>query len=121
MRDWLARAFAVLAVAMPLSALPSTSASAQSRSLWLYNGNVQTVSGYFLGGEQINGWCDADCYDLDLVLLDGAGRIVSEDVVPDSVPIVVAPYSGTFTVRVIMHNCSHSAGCAAWVESTHGF
>ncbi|NJL98735.1 MAG: hypothetical protein HC924_07940 [Synechococcaceae cyanobacterium SM2_3_2] len=121
MRNWLARAFALVAVAMPLSALPSTSVSAQSRELWLYNGNVETVSGYFLAGEQISGWCDSDCYDLDLVLVDGSGQAVSEDFLPDAVPVVMAPYSGEFSVRVIMANCSHSAGCAVSVDSTHGF
>ncbi len=121
MRNWLAQGVAAMAVALPMSTIGSTSVLAQSRSLWLYNGNVETISGYFLAGEVIEGWCDQDCYDLDLVLLDTSGRVVSEDRLTDSIPIVTAPYTGDFRIRVIMHNCSHSAGCAAWVDSTYGF
>ncbi|MGF1577173.1 MAG: hypothetical protein ACFCU9_14780 [Cyanophyceae cyanobacterium] len=121
MRNGLARAVAAVAVILPLSVFSSSSASAQSRELWLFNGNAETVSGYFLAGEQISGWCDSDCYDLDLVLVDGSGQSVSEDFLPDAVPVVTAPYSGQFSVRVIMANCAHSAGCAVSVDSTHGF
>lgn len=100
------------------SAVP---AIAQNRSLWLYNGQNATVSGYFLAGENIYGTCDSDCYDLDLFLYDTAGNLVASDTLLDSYPIVTAPYTGNFSVTVTMPNCSHSAGCAVGVSSDHGF
>lgn len=52
--------------------------------------------------------CDRDCADLDLVLYDPNGAVVSQDASTDSHPVVsVAPgYNGNFTVQVQMYNCS---------------
>lgn len=121
MSGWISRSAAAMALALPLSGLMGASATAQDRSVWLHHGQSTVVSGYFLAGEQIVGTCDEDCFDLDLALLNSSGVQVSSDFLPDAVPIVRAPYAGTFTVRVIMHNCTHRAGCAAWVSSEYGF
>lgn len=96
-------------------------AIAQSRDLWLYDGEQATVEGFFYSGESIYGWCDDDCYDLDLLLYDANGNFVTQDVATDANPVVVAPYEGFFTIQVTMPNCSHSAGCAVWVDSDEGF
>ncbi|MEL6136265.1 MAG: hypothetical protein AAFR42_02475 [Cyanobacteria bacterium J06628_6] len=113
----------VTAVAFTTAAIVGTmtEARAQDRDLWLYNGQTATVEGYFAAGEAIYGSCDGDCYDLDLFLYNGAGQLVYQDTELDSVPVVVAPYEGTFFVEVSMPNCSHSQGCAAWVSSDYGF
>ena len=96
-------------------------ANAQDRSVWLYNGESTTVEGYFYAGENIYGSCDQDCADLDLFLYNSSGQLVDNDVAVDSVPIVTAPYEGNYTIEVSMPNCTHSAGCEAWVSSDHGF
>mgnify|MGYP005851515895 CR=1 FL=1 len=96
-------------------------ANAQSRDLWLYNGGSETVQGYFYAGERIYGWCDQDCYDMDLFLYDVNGNLLTQDTAVDPNPVVYAPYEGNFYVEVTMPNCSHSSGCAAWVDSDAGF
>jgi hypothetical protein len=52
--------------------------------------------------------CDRDCADLDLVLYDPNGAVVSQDASTNSQPVVAAApgYNGTFTVQVQMYNCS---------------
>ncbi len=52
--------------------------------------------------------CDRDCADLDLVLYDPNGAVVSQDASANSQPVVSAApgYNGTFTVQVQMYNCS---------------
>jgi hypothetical protein len=96
-------------------------ANAQSRDLWLGNGGDETVEGYFFAGEEIYGWCDEDCYDLDLILYDVNGQVVVQDVELDANPHLYAPYEGTFYLQVTMPNCSHPDGCAVWLDSTQGF
>ncbi|MFQ3583852.1 MAG: hypothetical protein SNJ85_02800 [Cyanobacteriota bacterium] len=94
---------------------------AQSRNLWLLNGQSTITSGYFYRGENIWAECDVDCYDVDLVLYDARGRVVDADELGDDYPIVQAPYEGNFSVKVIMYNCTHPAGCAVSVDSDYGF
>lgn len=101
--------------------LSTVAAKAQSRDLWLYNGDSVTVEGYFLEEEGIYGWCDEDCYDLDLFLYDTAGNLVWQDTAADANPQVYAPYEGNFIVEVTMPNCDHPEGCAVWVDSDAGF
>ena len=98
-----------------------TQALAQSRDLWLYDGQQADVNGFFFAGESIFAWCDQDCEDLDLILFDSQGNFVTQDVLLDAAPVVVAPYEGNFRVRVTMPNCTHPAGCAVWVDSDAGF
>jgi EAL domain-containing protein (putative c-di-GMP-specific phosphodiesterase class I) len=103
-------------------ALGTTSiANAQSRELWLQSGGADMVQGYFYSGEQIYGWCDQDCYDLDLFIYDSNGHLVMQDVAVDANPVVSAPYDGTFYVEVTMPNCAHPSGCAVWLDSDAGF
>jgi hypothetical protein len=54
------------------------------------------------------GVCDNDCSDFDLRLFDQRGRMVAEDVLTDDTPVLsVTPrFSGTYTVRAIMTDCS---------------
>jgi len=56
--------------------------------------------------------CDQDCTDVDLILLDAVGTIVTSDVETDDAPVVsVTPVqSGDYTVRVAIVSCS-SAPC----------
>jgi hypothetical protein len=56
----------------------------------------------------IVGVCDNDCKDLDLQLLNSAGREVDRDVERDDYPMVAAQPSRdeTFTVRAIMAQCT---------------
>jgi hypothetical protein len=111
----------VTSVASALILGTAPEANAQSRELWLYNNGAETVEGYFFAGEEIYGWCDQDCYDLDMVLYDANGQVVVQDVAPDANPQVYAPYEGTFYIEVTMPNCSHPQGCAVWLDSTEGF
>jgi hypothetical protein len=96
-------------------------AIAQSREMWLYTGGQSMVEGTFYAGERIYGWCDQDCYDLDLMLYDTNNNLLSQDVATDAQPVVAAPYAGQFRIMVTMPNCNHQAGCAAWVDSDAHF
>lgn len=108
---------AMSAIALSLA----TAALAQSRDLWLLNGEMATVEGYFNAGESIYGWCDEDCADLDIMMYDSDGNMVAQDVELDANPHVIAPYEGTFQLQVAMPNCTHPSGCAVWVDSDAGF
>lgn len=62
-----------------------------------------------VGGDyRIIGVCDSDCGDFDLILYDQNGNVVSQDNLQDPTPVVsVAPqWTGPFTVRAQMHNCT---------------
>jgi hypothetical protein len=100
----------------------ASAALAQDRTLWLYTGDTTTVDGYFFYGEGIYGDCDADCFDLDLFLYDAVtGELVDQDVEPDAVPYVIAPWEGDFVIEVTMPDCDHPDGCAVWISSDEGF
>lgn len=100
---------------------PSNGTRPSAHSVWLNQGGKQLLTGQFYENERIYGNCDNDCRDLDLNLYSIEGRLVSSDVLADDIPIVVAPYDGTFTIEVTMHNCSHPSGCAAQIDSDYGF
>jgi hypothetical protein len=108
-------------IAASVMGIGSQAAQAQDRSLWLSYGQSATVQGYFAAGERIYGSCDGDCYDLDLFLYDAYGQLVYQDTATDAVPVIAAPYEGTFTIEISMPNCAHPSGCAAWVSSDYGF
>lgn len=59
------------------------------------------------------GVCDADCDDLDLLLLDRNGDMLASDVLPDDVPIVEYTPGADMQVTVVvrMANCD-IAPCA---------
>lgn len=70
---------------------------------------VDTPATLEVGGDyRIIGVCDSDCGDLDLILYDQNGNVVSQDNMTDATPVVsVAPqWTGPFTVRAQMHNCT---------------
>ncbi|MGF1522316.1 MAG: hypothetical protein ACFBSF_08365 [Leptolyngbyaceae cyanobacterium] len=115
------RAFLATAAFASVTLFGMTSVEAQDKSLWLYNGQSTTIEGYFYEGEYIYGECDQDCMDLDLFLYDASGNLVYQDVEPDSAPIVVAPFDGSFSIEVSMPSCVHPEGCEVWVSSDHGF
>ncbi|MBV5259758.1 hypothetical protein FLX56_15180 [Synechococcus moorigangaii CMS01] len=117
-RSFLSAAVGLALFCGALSALP---AIAQDRSFWLYNGDETTLSGYFYAGEEIYGDCDEDCYDLDFYLYNSVGELVDSDTLDDAYPIVQAPYEGDYTLRVVMYDCAHTAGCAVEVSSDYGF
>ncbi|MEX2182528.1 MAG: hypothetical protein WD771_10835 [Gemmatimonadaceae bacterium] len=56
---------------------------------------------------RIVGFCDADCRDVDIEVLDGSTS-VARDVLTDDYPIVnfVAGKAARYTIRVIMAACS---------------
>lgn len=57
---------------------------------------------------RIVSFCDEDCSDVDLYLLDGKGNAVQEHTGTDDTPILeVRPdRGGSFTIRVRMYECS---------------
>jgi hypothetical protein len=57
---------------------------------------------------RIVGVCDRDCADLDLVVFDAQGAVVTQDTSTTSQPVVaIQPaYLGNFTVQVQMFNCT---------------
>ncbi len=54
------------------------------------------------------GFCDDDCGDLDLVLLDPSGTEVTSDVLADAEPVLsfTAEASGRYQIRIVMVDCS---------------
>lgn len=62
------------------------------------------------GGQtyRIVGVCNIGCENLDLELRDGAGTVVTSDVLEDDVPIVeIAPAAdGAYRARLIMKDCA---------------
>lgn len=54
------------------------------------------------------GACDVDCSDMDFWLYDENANLIDSDTSTDSVPVVrVTPrWSGQFTIRVKMYECS---------------
>ena len=70
---------------------------------------IDTPATLEVGGDyRIIGVCDSDCGDFDLILYDQNGNVVSQDNMTDATPVVsVAPqWTGPFTVRAQMHNCT---------------
>ncbi|MGQ9837859.1 MAG: hypothetical protein ACUVRV_07805 [Cyanobacteriota bacterium] len=116
LQTWLA-----VAVVAAASIFGGGKAWAQSRNLWLRQGQSTVTSGYFYRGENIWATCDLDCYDVDLVLYDANGQVVATDQLSDDYPIVQAPYEGNFFVKVILFSCTHPSGCAVQVDSDYGF
>lgn len=59
----------------------------------------------------IVGVCDNDCQDLDMILLNEKGNIISEDIKSDAMPILtVSPqWSGNFLIGVKVPICHHSS------------
>ena len=64
--------------------------------------------------------CDSECSDLDMELVDPAGKIVERDTLPDSAPVInIRPAAdGTYTARVIMKTCT-VAPCYAAARLYH--
>ncbi|GLK49456.1 hypothetical protein GCM10017620_24290 [Brevundimonas intermedia] len=64
--------------------------------------------------------CDNECSDLDLELLDSAGKIIERDTLPDSAPVInIRPTAdGVFTARVVMKTCT-LAPCYAAARLYH--
>lgn len=52
--------------------------------------------------------CDQDCSDVDLILLDESGNVVTSDVESDADPVIaiVPPSTAEYTVRVAVVTCS---------------
>jgi len=86
----------------------------------LDDGNYTTVTYTLLKGNsyKIVGACDNQCSNLDLELRDDNGNLIERDNASDDIPIVeVTPRrDGKFTLKVIMSDCSSSAGCVYGVD-----
>jgi hypothetical protein len=94
---------------------------AVSRSDWLSTGEEVTYEGYLLSNEAVYAACDNDCEDIDLYLYDaGSGDLVASDTRLSAVPVVLAPYDGTFFIQLIMVSCSLEP-CETWTGSDLGF
>jgi hypothetical protein len=76
-------------VAVALGSIVSP-ALAQERSIWLADGELVTMTGYLLEGENVYADCDEDCSDLDLFLYNDVDKLVSADEALDSFPVVTA-------------------------------
>ena len=98
-----------------------SSAVAQNRTAWLQDNGSTRITGYLLKGESIQGVCDRACRDLNLFLYDEMGLLVDSDEAIDPMPLVSAPYEGTFAIELSMPTCTHWAGCSASVSSDYGF
>jgi len=122
-RHFLSRHFQLATAVFVTAASVSVpnSAHAQDHAVWLNENAETSFTANFIAGESIRGVCDGDCFDLDLFLYDSAGNLVAQDISLGSAPVLLVPYSGAFTVRVAMSNCTHSAGCAAYFQSDYGF
>ena len=59
---------------------------------------------------RIIGVCDADCDDLDLRLLDGAGAVIAQDVAPNDLPqLIVRPrMTGPYVIETQMARCANA-------------
>ena len=64
--------------------------------------------------------CDAECSDLDMELVDPAGKIVERDTLPDSAPVINIrpPANGAYTARLVMKTCT-VAPCYAAARLYH--
>ncbi|MEQ1618571.1 MAG: toll/interleukin-1 receptor domain-containing protein [Terricaulis sp.] len=63
----------------------------------------------YMGVEyRVLGVCDADCGDLDLIMYDGAGAMLTQDTTVTSQPMVALRpgYNGNHVIQVQMYNCS---------------
>ncbi len=65
---------------------------------------------------QLVGVCDNDCDDLDIQLLDSAGKEVDKDDKKDDFPIVGTTSAGTYQARVTMVACKTDR-CAFGVKA----
>ena len=54
---------------------------------------------------RIVGMCDGGCDDLNLDLIDAAGKSIDKDTGSDGFPIVAADEGGSYSVRVTMPGC----------------
>lgn len=65
---------------------------------------------------QIMGDCDEDCFDLDLVVRNGAGKTLGEDLADDYYPIVdfVSGADGRIEIELNMVDCDASYCYAAY-------
>lgn len=75
------------------------------------------------GSYAIAGGGDDDVRDLDLVILDGAGRPIASDTKSDNHPVVVfdAPYTGRVTIRVNLYAARSGSFCVASVLRRGGW
>jgi len=64
--------------------------------------------------------CDSECSDLDMELIDPAGKIVERDTLPDSAPAInISPSAnGVYTARLVMKTCT-VAPCYAAARLYH--
>lgn len=77
----------------------------------LREGDRHSMEVFLWAGEtyMLEGECDADCRDVDL-LIEGPGGVDDSDILPDAFPVllVTAPVSAIYTVTIEMFDC--------WVE-----
>jgi len=115
--------FALLGLVAPVSAQSSSRLSFEKNSYELGEGSFLMLDGeskvgprYLEANEVVVAECDSNCSDMDLILYDESGQVVSVDSEIDAVPVVQAPYEGVFTVEAIMTSCSSGDGCNALVR-----
>ena len=116
--SFLSRSLLIAGIVLASSVSP---AIAQNRTAWLQDNGSTKITGYLLEGESIQGLCDSACKDLDLFLYNEMGLLVDSDEAIDPMPLVSAPYEGTFAIELSMPSCTHWAGCSASISSDYGF
>jgi hypothetical protein len=99
----------------PVSGVPDAVAAMQPTEVHAWRLTLKRGETY-----RILGACDNECSDLDLELLDPAGKIIERDTLPDSAPVInIRPAAdGVFTARVVMKTCT-LAPCYAAARLYH--
>ncbi|MEM0981722.1 MAG: hypothetical protein AAGH78_15795 [Cyanobacteria bacterium P01_H01_bin.58] len=95
-------ALALTAVGMTLSAI---SVNAQTTDV-LYTGETGTYENYLEAGDVVSVTCDSDCTDIDAYMYGAEDELADYDNLDDANPVVIAPYSGTFTLDIEMISCA---------------
>lgn len=99
----------------PVSGVPDSITAMQPTEVHAWRLTLKRGETY-----RILGACDNECSDLDLELLDPAGKIIERDTLPDSAPVInIRPAAdGVFTARVVMKTCT-LAPCYAAARLYH--
>lgn len=99
----------------PVSGVPDAVAAMQPTEVHAWRLTLKRGETY-----RILGACDNECSDLDLELVDPAGKIIERDTLPDSEPVInIRPAAdGVFTARVVMKTCT-LAPCYAAARLYH--
>ncbi len=99
----------------PVAGVEDVVVAMQPTEVHAWKLNLENGKNYRIIGE-----CDNECSDLDMELLDPAGKIVERDTLPDSAPVInIQPTrAGAYTARLVMKTCT-VAPCYAAARLYH--